>query len=251
MNEIPNTTIYLEIAEKKIKANVIYDSTAEFCKLFAIPACEVDFEVTVTAEKLDAAEKINREILERDGVTDYVPSRQYIEYLALHKEIADVMPQFKTAVFHSSAISIDGRGILFAALSGTGKSTHAGIWKKYFGDRVSYINDDKPFVKVRDDGLYVFGSPWMGKHFLGANASAPVAAIGIIVRDEKNFAERVSAHDALATIFNQTYRPVGVSGMTQTVAIVKYIAEQVPIYKVHCNMDADAAAYIYKDIFGE
>lgn len=35
------------------------------------------------------------------------------------------MPDYDTVLFHVSVIAVDGRGFLFTAKSGTGKSTHA------------------------------------------------------------------------------------------------------------------------------
>ena len=31
------------------------------------------------------------------------------------------------------------------------------------------VNDDKPFLHITDQGVFVCGTPWMGKHNLGNN----------------------------------------------------------------------------------
>ena len=66
---------------------------------------------------------------------------------------------------------------MFTAPSGTGKSTHARLWREAFGERVVMINDDKPLLLVRPEGVTVYGTPFRGKHGLGGDRSAPLRAI--------------------------------------------------------------------------
>ena len=66
---------------------------------------------------------------------------------------------------HASAVSLDNRAYLFSADSGTGKSTHTGLWLEYFGKgRAFLINDDKPALRKGDSGYLACGTPFSGKH---------------------------------------------------------------------------------------
>ncbi len=69
-----------------------------------------------------------------------------------------------TLLFHSSTIVKDGKAYLFLGKSGTGKSTHSGLWLKHIeGTRL--LNDDNPVVYVTPEGTpMVSGSPWSGRH---------------------------------------------------------------------------------------
>ena len=75
-------------------------------------------------------------------------------------------------LLHSSAVVVDGYAYLFSADSGTGKSTHTGLWKQHFGDRAYIINDDKPAIRKVDGEWYVFGTPWSGKTDTSVNPRA-------------------------------------------------------------------------------
>ena len=66
-------------------------------------------------------------------------------------------------VLHASALSYKGRAIAFSAISGTGKSTHTGLWKEYFGENVEIINDDKPAVCFEGGQPYLYGTPWAAR----------------------------------------------------------------------------------------
>ena len=63
-------------------------------------------------------------------------------------------------VIHSSSIVYQGRSVIFSAPPETGKSTHTGLWKKYFADDVTIINDDSPAITLTPDGeILVNGTP--------------------------------------------------------------------------------------------
>ena len=93
-------------------------------------------------------------------------SDAYLETLAVYRKIAVRMLQHDTLLMHGSAVAVDGKAYLFIAASGTGKSTHTRLWREQFGARAVMVNDDKPLVHVKEDGVTVCGTPWDGKHRL-------------------------------------------------------------------------------------
>jgi serine kinase of HPr protein (carbohydrate metabolism regulator) len=97
---------------------------------------------------------------------------------------------------HASAVEVDGKAYLFSANSGTGKSTHTRLWREVFGDRAVMVNDDKPFLRMTEGAVMVYGSPWNGKHGLGCNLSVPLKAVCILERGEENRIEKISAKQA-------------------------------------------------------
>lgn len=82
-----------------------------------------------------------------------------------------------TLLFHSSTIVKDGKAYLFLGKSGTGKSTHSGLWLKHIeGTRL--LNDDNPVVYISHEGTpMVSGSPWSGKTPCYKNEEYPIGAI--------------------------------------------------------------------------
>lgn len=67
-----------------------------------------------------------------------------------------------TLLMHASVIEREGIGYLFLGKSGTGKSTHSRLWLNHIAD-TSLLNDDNPIVRIIDNEVFVFGSPWSGK----------------------------------------------------------------------------------------
>lgn len=80
----------------------------------------------------------------------------------------------KAVSIHASAISYRDEAILFLGKSGTGKSTHADLWVHY-GEGATLLNDDNPTLRLVQDRVIAYGTPWSGKR-------ACYRAIGLPVR---------------------------------------------------------------------
>ncbi len=251
-------TFFAKFAGVPVQVTCECPSTAERCRDYFItspsPAAGLPaprFCVEITPADIDAIREINRRTEDAEGRAHTEFSDRYLEMLALHKAVSDRLPAFDRVLFHCSSIEVGGRAVAFTAPSGTGKSTHSRLWKQVFGDEVSYINDDKPFISVEGGRVYVYGSPWMGKHNLGRPCRVPLSAIGLIVRDEKNYVTRMTPGEVFLTIIRQIHRPADVEMMRRTTQIMKLISETVPTYEVHCNMDPEAAKVSRAALLGE
>ncbi|MDO4462782.1 MAG: hypothetical protein Q4C30_09900 [Bacteroidia bacterium] len=72
--------------------------------------------------------------------------------------LSRILWRFDAILIHSSAISDGGRGRLFTAVSGTGKSTMAGIWERC---GATIINDDMLIMRLHraSNKTWVFNIP--------------------------------------------------------------------------------------------
>lgn len=102
-------------------------------------------------------------------------------------------------MMHSSVIRKDGRGYMFLGESGTGKSTHTANWLKYI-EGTDLMNDDNPIVRVIDDEVIVFGSPWSGKTPCYRDVEAPVGAFVQLKQAPYNKIQRLGVIDGYANL---------------------------------------------------
>ncbi len=248
MDNSERVQFFARFAGVTVKVTCAHRSTLDKCRDYLItsespaaglPAPQIN--AVITQENIEEIRVLNAHSEQAEGIEHRAFSDRYLEALALHKAVSDKMPAFNRVLFHCSSIEVGGRAVAFTAPSGTGKSTHSRLWRQVYGDEVTYINDDKPFIGIDGGELYIYGSPWMGKHSLGRPARVPLAAIGLIVRDEKNFAKRMTPGEAFLTVIKQIHRPADIEMMKRTTQIMKQIAETVPMYEIHCNMDPEAA----------
>lgn len=171
----------------------------------------------------------------------------YLESLAVYRALCNrILNDYGGFLFHASAVAVDGRAYLFAAPSGTGKSTHTRLWREVFGERAVMINDDKPVVRRVGGKFYVYGTPWNGKHRLSTNGRAEIAAICELTRGEKNEIARVSAAEGLRVLMNQSLRGESGESMMKLLDLFDELAKAVPFYRLKCNMEREAALVAYE-----
>ena len=239
--------MFIKLAEKIIEIRNIYPYIEEYCKGYIVDKNLVpDLSVEISKEDIDyERDKSHREdIAQGIDIRDF--KDDYLETLAVYRKIAEWMPQVNTVLFHGSVIVMDGKGYIFTAKSGTGKSTHARLWCDLYGDRVVIVNDDKPLIRVEESKITAHGTPWDGKHRLSTNTSVPVTGICILHRADENRIERANSKDIYPMFVQQVYRPSNKESMLKTFDLLDRILEQIPVYDLYCNMDIDAARVAYE-----
>ncbi len=235
------------LAEQNIAIRTLYEDFHTFCREYRTDGAP-DFTVTVTPE--DIAFELEKSIRE-----DHVLGRPvrtfpaaYLEEQAVYRKIAEKMPDYQTFLFHGSAIAVEGDGYLFAAPSGTGKSTHARLWRELLGDRAVMVNDDKPLLRVTDTGVVVYGTPWDGKHRLSCNLAVPLKGLCVLERAEGNAIRPLTASEVWPVLLQQVYRPAEGAALQKTLRLLDRLTAMVPLWRLSCNMEPDAAAVAYQTL---
>lgn len=172
------------------------------------------------------------------------------EYLATGSDFYKKLLRFNGFMLHSSAVVMDGEAYLFTADSGTGKSTHTGLWIKTFGHRAYILNDDKPALRLENDKWRVYGTPWSGKNDISKNECAPLMGIAIIERSKTNQISRVSGMEAIMMILRQANRPKDTKSRELLLELVNALINKIPIWKLECNIDKEAAILSYETMSG-
>lgn len=166
----------------------------------------------------------------------------YLENLVVLRRLCDHVLDCKDGlIFHSSAINVDGKAYLFTAPSGTGKSTHARLWRELLGDRAQMINDDKPIVRFEGGEFYVYGTPWNGKHNLGSNQKVKLKAICLISQAPKNSIRKTSPKEMINVVLNQTVRPLDIGKMEKLLLLTSKLLMSVETFALECNISKEAA----------
>ena len=176
------------------------------------------------------------------------PIPQSVELL---REVNYKLMEKDTFLMHCSALSYNRNAILITAHSGTGKSTHARMWREVFGDKIVMINDDKPFLRFENEQLYALGSPWDGKHHLSTNAKAPVKAICFLSRGEEDSIKPLAPREALSFIFDQVPRNANSEYMTKLLYLLDKMLKTVPLYSLVCTPTHNAAKIAAQGMIGD
>lgn len=201
-------------------------------------ACpQVDMELLLSSEQMEQLHALHPQSPAQN--IEYM----YIGALFYHK----LLTSFQGMMLHSSAVVYEGQAYLFSAPSGTGKSTHTGLWKKQFGEEnVFILNDDKPALRLTSDGWFAYGTPFSGKVNLSRNVGVPVKAICFIERGEANEIASMPEKEAIQNLMFQTHRPRDPKDMDILLQLVEKIIGSIPVFQMRCNMEPEAARVAYE-----
>ena len=220
---------YLKMADMNIRIQNHFPYIEEMCRDYIVPAPEeVDFEVTTTKEEVLA-----------EGEGGERPD--YLETLAVYRKIADAIIDRDGFLMHGAVIEVHGAGIMFTALSGTGKSTHIRLWRKFFGKDCHIVNGDKPLIRLFDGKPVVYGTPWAGKEGWQANHSAPLKKVCFLERSATNHITEISKNEAFQRVQSQLFMPGNGLKLAQTLEHLNTFLQNTDFYVLGCNMDIEAA----------
>lgn len=231
----------ISVAGLNIGIEYTHKYMARTCKKFLTKA-EPDFTVTSTPEDWEA---------ERLAAEDENIGTGILEFTCIHREIAKRLPDYDAFVMHGAAMSANGKGYIFTAPSGTGKTTHTRMWRQRFSDSVRYINGDKPIVRKNDGVFYFCGTPWRGKERLGGYRMVPADGICLLERSAENHIQRVQPTEVFTQLTHQVFFPQDPMQLNRFLSLFDEFLSVVPIYRMGCNMDISAAEMSYAAMTGE
>lgn len=222
------------IAGMNIAVEPRYEYTEKTLTDYAVGDSDYDLFVKVTDEMIAYEQELNVKI----HGCEMNPA--LCESVAVLRVICDDIIHRGGFFLHCSCLKYKGKAIIFTAPSGTGKSTHAALWKEHFGDAVEMINDDKPLVREENGEFVIYGTPWRGKHGRGANISAPIGAIFFLSQAPENSVEPIDTVTALSLLLQQTVIPRGKNDTSALLDMLGRLMEQVPLFRLRCNISDEA-----------
>ncbi len=150
---------------------------------------------------------------------------------------------------HSSSIAYNGMGVLFSAPSGTGKSTHTGLWQKHYPGTV-IINDDLPLISVGDD-VKICGTCWCGTSGVNTNVTVPLAAVVFLRRGAENKITRLGAVQSLRYLIDEIFKSPVPEIAEKQFDLIGGILQKVPAYLLECNISAEAVETVKEVLEGK
>jgi len=187
-----------------------------------------------------------------DDEASYLPeaSQGVREVAALLRELARQMPSFDRLMLHAATVVCDGVAYAFIAPSGTGKTTHATLWKTALGERVHILNGDKLFVHLRDNEITAYGNPWCGKERLGYNGCAPLGGLVLLTRSERAYAEPLTPAQMLPHLLCATAFPQAQEERERVLALLETLTTSCPLYQLYAPLSTDAVKVMLTAIGG-
>lgn len=131
---------------------------------------------------------------------------------------------------HACGVDLDGWGLAFTGTSGTGKSTTARIWQKR---GVTILSDDRLILRRKQQGYWVYGTPWHGEAALSCARGVPLERLYFLVQARENCARPISQSEAAARLLVRCFPTFYDSkGMESTLRTIGDVCRTVPTYEL-------------------
>lgn len=232
------------IAEMNIAVQAKHEGTYRYMADFLTDSDDYELYIEPTDEMILYEQELGEEI------HGFQNSLYICETVAVLRVICDYIIEKGGFFLHCSCLKYKEEAIIFTAPSGTGKSTHAALWRKHFGDEVMMINDDKPLVREKDGRFFIYGTPWNGKHGIGANTSAPIRAVVFLSQAPENHAAPISPVEAITLLLQQTILPSEKEALSRLLDMLGRMVENIPMYRLGCTISDEAVTTIVEKIYG-
>lgn len=142
-------------------------------------------------------------------------------------------------LLHASFIDWHGKGILFTAPPGTGKSTQAALWEQYEGAQT--INGDRAALVKRNGCWYAYGLPIAGTSGIYRNESAPISAVVILSQAKHNLVRKLRFSEIMRHMYPEiTVHRWDANFVNNALNLAIDFIQSVPVYMLECLPDKDA-----------
>jgi len=145
-------------------------------------------------------------------------------------------------------VTASGEGIVFAGQSGDGKTTTARLWEREAGTTV--LSDDRIVVRSRPDGgFWIYGTPWHGEAELAASRRAPLTAILVLARGERNTLVELGPAEGLSLLLARTFPPFhDAARMAELLCRLEAVVRSVPCLRFPFVPGPDAVRAVLERI---
>ena len=219
-----------DIAELRIKINNRLPYTDKFCKdyLSEDQQSPVDLEIEVTNEEF---------LEEKARANDF--SDGYIENLCIYRKMCEQMPKWDRFLMHTAVLEYEGNCYAFLGKSGTGKSTHTGLWLKNL-PTARILNGDKPILAYKNGEFIVYGTPWMGKERFGYNGKGVLKSLCFLEQAKVNDISLIPVDRVAERLFIQLLMPKNVEMVARTLELADVLVKAIPSYLMKCDISDEA-----------
>ena len=150
-------------------------------------------------------------------------------------------------MLHASFIRQQGRGILFTAPSGTGKSTQAELWKMY--ENAEILNGDRAAVRKSHGCWQAYGLPYAGSSGIYRNESAELSAVVVLRQAKENRIRRMKPLEIIQNLYPETTVHHWESDFVEkALTVLTELAKEVPFYLLECLPNRNAVRLLKEKV---
>lgn len=151
--------------------------------------------------------------------------------------------QHEALMVHASGVAHNGKGHLFSAVSGTGKSTMAHLWEKC---GACIINDDRLIIRRSTDGYELHNTPM---YYKDSPRSTKLSSIHLIYQNKTGHCTPIGGATALAKVMGNTilhnYNPKHIK---HHLKFISELTQAIPCYETGFAIDTSIVEFIQRTV---
>ena len=151
-------------------------------------------------------------------------------------------------ILHCAYIEYHGKGILFSAPSGVGKSTQAALWEKYRNSVT--VNGDRALLRKKEGKWLACAWPVCGSSQICKRVDVSVHAIVMLCQGKKNSVMRLSPIEAFRQLYPQvTVNQWNPEFVQAAINGIEDLILQVPVWQLTCDISEEAVQCLENVLF--
>lgn len=144
---------------------------------------------------------------------------------------------------HSASVGYQDRAWLFSGQSGTGKSTHAGLWNKYVSAPV--LNGDINLAAFDNGVPVIHGIPWCGTSGICEPHTRILGGIVLLKQERSDYLISLSDDEKLLFVLQRLISPLWTEEMLEhALAFVRRLTGKSAVFRLGCTVSENAVATI-------
>lgn len=180
-------------------------------------------------------------------LVDHTESAGQVAFEYMSNMISYTLLKKSVLTFHGVLMECEGKGIIISAPSGTGKTTHARLWRDYCNSII--INGDKASCYKKNGVWMGFGIPWSGTSGESINRNVLIKALVVLERGNENKAETLGLFSGFQKAYSNLQCPVWDREMYKLA--LEYLDEfliEIPVIRLICRPDREAVEVLKKEL---
>ncbi|MGN1167062.1 MAG: hypothetical protein ACI4S2_11620 [Lachnospiraceae bacterium] len=151
----------------------------------------------------------------------------------------EVFLHFQVLFLHAAQISWKGKGILFSAPAGIGKSTQAKLWRQYRGAEI--VCNDRTLIRKIQKEWKTYGYPLDGSEPVRSSKVNSLGCVVLLERGTECSVKRLHPGKAISRLMSQVVMDSwsGVARI-QNMELIGKLIEDVPVYVLCCTPEKEA-----------
>jgi hypothetical protein len=144
--------------------------------------------------------------------------------------LVNYLAQGRGVLLHSCGLVYENQGLLFAGMSGAGKSTIAHIWQAA-GEKI--LGYDRIVIRRRNGSLHMYGTPWQGEARISSPDRVPLENIFFLAKASQNFIRPLAPMEATTRLLTCSFPPFyHKDGMEFILDFFLQIVAETPCYEL-------------------